>query len=121
MPCIHGFDEINCPTCRTTRFTIPKSAIKIDSKNDIRSSNLFSNLDLKNNEKFLEELKFSLPNFKKNIINLITTPKILNNLPNFENKMLLERLNEIDVSKSNIFKISKKTSLANPELELNKK
>lgn len=121
MPCIHGFDEINCPTCRIIRFTIPKSCIKIESKDGIRPNNSFSKLNLNDEDKLYEELKTSLPNFNKNITNLITTPRTLNNLPNFENKMLLERLDETDISKSNIFKFSKKTSLANPELELNKK
>ena len=42
-------------------------------------------------------------------------PTFLNELPNFENNLFLERLKEIDVSKADIFGFSKKIPLENPE------
>ncbi len=39
----------------------------------------------------------------------------MNKLPSFENKMLEERLGQIEVSKSEILNISKISTLASPE------
>lgn len=115
MPCIHGLDEINCPTCRITIFTLPKNAIKFNSQTRIKSEYPFFIGNSKENENLINDLKPILPEMHKNSINLISTPKILNQLPNFQNKMLLDRMKEIGISKSNIFKLLKENDLASPE------
>ena len=76
---------------------------------------------MKGNEQLINEKKPNLPDLHKTSINIISTPKLLNNLPNFENKMLKERLGQIEVSKSEILKISKISALASPEWKPQKK
>lgn len=116
MTCIHGLDENNCPTYRIMKFSLPENSLKFNKLNEsLKSEHLFFKLNSKENEKFINELNPNLPNLHKNSIDLISTPKILNKLPNFKNKMLSERLEEIEVSKSDIFKISEKISLASSE------
>ena len=59
--------------------------------------------------------------FDLNHIKNIPEARLLNNLPNFENNMFLERLNELELNKSDIFKISKKIKLENPEWDFSEK
>ena len=72
MTCIHGLDEINCPTCRLIRSIMPLNPIsKIEhNKKDFRSKNtLFEeNNSLKNN--FYKDIK------KNNVSNLNLLQKI---------------------------------------------
>ena len=81
----------------------------------IKSEYPFSIVNSKENEERFNELKQNLPEMHKNSINLMSTPKLLTELPNFQNKMLLDRIKEIGISNSNIFNLSKKISLASPE------
>ena len=48
-------------------------------------------------------------------INPVLKPGTLNELPSFENRMFQDRMKEIDLDKSDIFGISKKIPLENPE------
>jgi len=122
MPCIHGLDDINCPTCRIMKFSLPKNNNKINElyTNSLKLESPFFKLNSKENENFVNEIKPILPDLHKNSINRILTPRLLNKLPSFENKMLLERLGEIEVSKSDVFNLSETTSLANPEWKVKK-
>jgi len=122
MPCIHGLDDINCPTCRIMKFSLPKNNNKINElyTNSLKLESPFFKLNSKENENFVYEIKPILPDLHKNSINRISTPRLLNKLPSFENKMLLERLGEIEVSKSDVFNLSETTSLANPEWKVKK-
>ena len=122
MPCIHGLDDINCPSCRIMKFSLPKNNNKINGlyTNSLKLESPFFKLNSKENENFVNEIKTILPDLHKNFINIISTPSLLNKLPSFENKMLLERLGEIEVSKSDVFNLSETTSLANPEWKVKK-
>jgi len=122
MPCIHGLDDINCPTCRIMKFSLPKNNNKINElyTNSLKLGSPFFKLNSKENENFVNEIKTILPDLHKNFINIISTPSLLNKLPSFENKMLLERLGEIEVSKSDVFNLSETSSLANPEWKVKK-
>ena len=122
MPCIHGLDDINCPTCRIMKFSLPKNNNKINElyTNSLKLESPFFKLNSKENENFVNEIKPILPDLHKNSINRILTPRLLNKLPSFENKMLLERLGEIEVSKSDVFNLSETSSLANPEWKVKK-
>ena len=122
MPCIHGLDEINCPTCRMIKFNLPESVFKIKDlyynelrpynphfkKHNIEKEDLFKDLNPKK-----EYLDPNLPH---------TFPKqyLLNDIPNFNNNKFLERLKEIDITNSDVFGISKKISLKSPELKVEK-
>jgi len=120
MPCIHGLDEINCPTCRIIRFTLPQNGIKIDSQTKLKAEYPFFQANSKDEETLIKELKPNLPAMHKHSINMLSPPNLLNKLPDFENRTLLERIEQIGVSKSNIFDLSKKHEIASPELKLNK-
>ena len=122
MPCIHGLVDINCPTCRIMKFSLPKNNNKINGlyTNSLKLESPFFKLNSKENENFVNEIKPILPDLHKNFINIISTPSLLNKLPSFENKMLLERLGEIEVSKSDVFNLSETPSLANPEWKVKK-
>ena len=123
MPCIHGLDEINCPSCRIMRFSSPKNPSKINDLylNPLKPETPFFRLNEKKNESFIDEKKPNLPDLHKTPINIISTPNLLNKLPSFENKMLEERLGQIEVSKSEILNISKISTLASPEWKIKEK
>ncbi len=114
MPCIHGLDEINCPICRLIKSTMSENQIKL-KKYDLKSENSFIKHYFNKKEKFLNDLipNKGYPNINR--INIIPKPNLMNNLPNFKNKMFIERLKEIDISKSDLFGISKKIPLESPE------
>ncbi len=117
MPCIHGLDEINCPACRIIRSSLPKGSAKISElySNPLKSEPPFLQSKMKENEPLINEKEPNLPDLHKTSINVISTPNLLNKLPSFENKMLKERLDQIEVSKSEILKISGINALASPE------
>ncbi|MFX1444651.1 MAG: hypothetical protein ACFFHV_14655 [Promethearchaeota archaeon] len=123
MPCIHGLDEINCPSCRIMRFSLPKNPSKVSELylNPLKPEAPFFRLYKKENENFINETKPNLSDSHKTPINIISTPNLLNELPNFENKMLEERLGQIEVSKSEILNISKISTLASPEWKIEDK
>ena len=56
--------------------------------------------------------------FKLDSINVVPEAKLLNKIPNFENKMFSERLSELNLDKSDLFQISKKVPLESSELKL---
>jgi len=101
---------------------LPKNNNKINElyTNSFKLESPFFKLNSKEKENFVNEIKPILPDLHKNSINIISTPSLLNKLPSFENKMLLERLGEIEVSKSDVFNLSETSSLANPEWKVKK-
>ena len=119
MPCIHGLDEIFCPTCRTIKFTVPKINFSFKDYNLKLENPFFKQFSLEK-EDFLNELNSNNATAHLNPSNIVQKPNLLNELPNFENKMFFDRLREIDITQSDIFGISKKISLTNPELKFNK-
>ncbi len=123
MPCIHGLEEFNCPTCRIVNSTTPRISLKIKSiQNDLLKPEhpLFQQESKKKGE-LIKEILHIQPPLIHNPINNIIKPKNINELPNFKNKLFLERLNELDVSKLDTFGITKKIPLDVPELKLKKK
>ena len=117
MPCIHGLDEANCPSCRIMRSSLPKNTDKISELyfNPLKPETPFLQSNMKETEQVINGKKPNFPDLHKTSINVILTPNLLNKPPSFENKMLKERLDQIDVSKSEIFKISEISALASPE------
>jgi hypothetical protein len=124
MPCIHCIDETNCPICRITESTIPIKYpnLKEVHNNDLKPNNphlehLFSeNKNLQN-----ELISKNDVNLNPRLINLIPKPNVINEIPSFKNQLFLERLREIDISKSDVFGISKKIGLLSSELKVKKK
>ena len=114
MPCIHGLDEINCPTCRTLKSLIPENQIKLNKRN-LKPESQFNKLYSIKKDKFLNDLIPNKAQSNSSLINIIPKPNFVNEIPNFENKMFRDRLKEIDISKSDLFGISKKIPLETPE------
>lgn len=122
MTCIHGLDEINCPTCRILKSTAPNNLINTSRlyNDELKPLNLHYKQYITEKDDFSKDLIPNKVNIKFNSINPFPKPKLLNEIPNFKNKMLSDRLKEIEVSKSDVFGISKKVTLESPEFKLEK-
>ena len=122
MTCIHGLDEINCPICRMTVSSMPITSI--DSKNP--HYNELKPHFHRNEDKsaivndIVPKILQSKAQFDLNHVKNIPEARLLNQLPNFENDMFIKRLNELDLNKSDVFKISKKIEIENPEWDSSK-
>ncbi|MFX1343739.1 MAG: hypothetical protein ACFFBC_14765 [Promethearchaeota archaeon] len=115
MPCIHGLDEMNCPTCRIIKSTLPINSIKSMKSPALKIESPFFRSDNRLQDKVLKEITKNKMEINHPSLNLIPKPTHLNEIPNFENKILLERANELDISKDDNFGITKRISLENPE------
>lgn len=115
MPCIHGLDEINCPTCRTIRSTLPNNVPNKKDSPYLKIENPFFNKNERLNEKISKEITAKKLNITHPSLNFISKPTFINEIPNFENKMFLDRFKELDLSKEDNFGISKKIPLESPE------
>ncbi|MFX1419139.1 MAG: hypothetical protein ACFE9N_09495 [Promethearchaeota archaeon] len=113
MTCIHGLDEINCPTCRIINSTLPLNRINLKKTNFLKANDLVHrrNLNLENN--LSDEL--ALKKINPTPLNLIKKPISINGIPNFQNELFLERSRDLDIVKEDIQGISKKITLENPE------
>ncbi|MGB5912714.1 MAG: hypothetical protein WBH31_16090 [Promethearchaeia archaeon] len=120
MVCKHGLDEINCPICRISTSTIPLNDLNLEmlNNNPLKTENPFFKKHITNKQK-LERNVFHLQNaLKPNFIHKIPEITMVNQIPDFGNKIFNEQLENIDISKSDKFGISKKISLIKPELDL---
>jgi len=115
MTCIHGLDEINCPTCRTAKSTFPNKAIRGIKTPNIKIRNPFFNKNDRLGHKLAREINVKRLDIIPPPISPITKPFLINEVPNFENKILLDRFQELDISKEDNFGISKLVPLENPE------
>ncbi len=115
MPCVHGLDESNCPSCRVIKSTFPINSLKGMKLPALKIQTPF----IKSDSRFQEILSKDIPAKKLNIthpsLNLISKPPFINNTPHFENKIFLERARELDISKDDNYGISKKIPLESPE------
>ena len=118
--CIHGLDEMNCPTCRIIRSTLPKNFLDTNNNPFLKIENPLFRKNYHDDQEVLKELLPKKVNSNSNPINLISRPNLINEIPNFKNKMLSDRLNELDLTKFDKFGISKKTPLENPEWKFEK-
>jgi len=120
MVCKHGLDEINCPICRISTSTRPLNNLNLEilNSNPLKTENPFFKKHITNKQK-LERNVFHLQNaLKPNFIHKIPEITMVNQIPDFGNKIFNEQLENIDISKSDKFGISKKISIIKPELDL---
>jgi len=120
MVCMHGLDDNNCPICRVSSSTFPVNPINKKSlkNNDLNSfSHLFAK-KLSGSVTFEDDVSISRSIIKPKLINDFPKPNIINSIPNFENKLFIERINSLSIENPNDLRISKKISLENPELNL---
>ena len=122
MPCIHGLDEINCPTCGMIKSSIPESFLKIKElyNNELRPYNPHFKKHNIEKEDLLKDLNPKKEHLDSILSYTLPKPNLLNEIPNFKNNKFLERLKEIDITNSDVFGITKKISLKSPELKLEK-
>jgi len=117
MTCIHGLDDNNCPICRINIFTVPKDSARINNFHQNELKPYFHESKLK--EDIINHIVPGISDHKLFVenksINPLPEAKLLNKLPNFKNRMFQERLDELNMNKSDNFKLSKKVSLENPE------
>jgi curved DNA-binding protein CbpA len=113
MPCIHGLDEINCPTCRILKSAAPLNGIKLKKLRFPTFNDSISKKNLNLEKKLIDEV--SLKNRITRSPNLISKPTFINDVPNFRNELFLERSKELDISKEDNYGITKKIPLENPE------
>jgi hypothetical protein len=120
LTCIHGLDENNCPTCRVARSKIPLETLnKKDSDfEDIRPINPSLKLYRDQKDKFESNLFNKRKSINPNLIHNIPNPILINKIPNFDNKLYQERLNNLKLTKLDNFKIKKRVELDSPELKL---
>jgi hypothetical protein len=115
MPCIHGLDEINCPTCRTAKSTFPNNVLRGIKKPNIKIGNPFFKKNDRLDQKITREITAKKLNTISPPVSPISKPFLINEIPNFENKILRDRFQELDISKEDNFEISKKIPLESPE------
>ena len=115
MTCVHGLDEINCPTCRIIKSTLPYNSIKSIETPALKIVSPFFNRDNRLQEKLLNDITAKKMNISHPSLNLIPKPPSINEAPNFENKMFLERAKELDISKDDKFGFSKTIPLESTE------
>jgi hypothetical protein len=113
MPCIHGLDEINCPTCRILNSTVPLTGINLKKTNFLKAVDLPTRKNVQLEKKLMDEIKINKSNH--NPPNLVSKPSFLNEIPNFRNELFLERFKDLDIAKEDNFGITKKIPLQNPE------
>jgi len=113
MPCIHGLDEINCPTCRILKSAIPLKGIRLKKLIFPTLNNSLSRKKINFEKKLIDEI--TLKRNKPHPPSLISKPRFINELPNFKNELFLKRSKELDISKEDDHGITKKISLENPE------
>ena len=115
MPCVHGLDENNCPTCRIIKSTLPYNSIKSIETPALKIVSPFFNRDNRLQEKLSNDITAKKINITHPSLNLISKPPTINEIPNFENKLFLERAKDLNISKDDNYGISKKIPLESPE------
>ena len=120
MICKHGLDVINCPICRISANLRPSNDLnsEILNINPLKTENPFFKKHFANKKKLERNIFYIQKNLKPNFIHKIPEITMVNQVPDFGNKIFNERLENIDISKSDKFGISKKISLTKPELDL---
>jgi hypothetical protein len=112
MPCIHGLDELNCPTCRILKATVPVKGINLKKTGFLKANDLVSKkINLENN--LIDEITSKKTNLPPP--SLISKPSFINDIPNFRNELFLERFKALDITKEDDYGFTKKISLENPE------
>jgi hypothetical protein len=115
MPCLHGLDENNCPTCRIIKSTLPINSFKGRKSPGLKIKSPFFKYDNRLKENLSEDITAKKLNITHPSLNLISKPPFINEIPHFENKIFLERAKGLDIAKDDNYGISKKIPLENPE------
>ena len=120
MTCIHGLDEINCPTCTIMRSTMPMKKVHEKKQNFLKIENPFLKKNSRLKAEFEKELTKNRFAPKFTPLNSIPKPRLINEIPNFENRMFLKRIEDLDLDKGNLLGLPKKIPLENPDWKFEK-
>ncbi len=115
MTCIHGLDEVNCPTCRIIRSSLPLKAISPKETNVLDVDRFISKKKLNLEKKLIDEI--TPKKIYAHPPNFVLKPKLINEIPNFKDRLFNERFENLDISKEDNYGITKKIPLENPEWE----
>lgn len=117
---MHGLDNNNCPICRMTRSTVPRTPIHDNTtkSEDLRPGNPFFRKHLSNKKQTEDYLTKTNKSLQPNLINPLPTPNLINTIPSFESKELMKRLDELDIKSLDIYGIANKVKLEKPDLKL---
>ena len=115
MTCIHGLDDINCPTCRIIRSSIPLKGISLKNTNFLNATNFLSKKNINLEKKLTDEI--TSKNVNVHPPNPISKPTFINEVPNFKNELFLERFKGLELVKEDTHGITKKIPLESPEWE----
>ena len=119
MPCLHGLDENNCPICRISLSMSPINQIsdkELDKNPSDKFNKLFKN-KLHRNVDFKKDIIPHNKNVRPNLIHDFPKPNLINPIPNFENKLFLERASNLNLEKKDDL-LLKKVPIENQELNL---
>jgi hypothetical protein len=119
LTCIHGIDENNCPICRISSISVPKNLISKNKVNqeDFLIKSPFIDDYSSNKEVYEKEISKKVNPLQPNLINPLPKPNLINQIPPFENKTLLDQLNKHDLANVDIYGITKKIPVKKGELE----
>lgn len=115
MTCIHGLDETNCPTCRIIRSSMPLKSPSVKKINFLNAENFISKKTINLEKKLIEEITSNKS--RSHPPNLITKPHFITEIPNFMDKLSLEKFKDLDITKEDNYGITKKIPLESPEWE----
>ncbi len=115
MPCVHGLDENNCPTCRIVKSTLPLNSLKSIGSPALKIESPFFKRDNRLKDILSKDITVRKLDITHPSLNLISKSPLINKIPHFENKIFLKRAKELDIPKDDNYGIAKKIPLENPE------
>jgi hypothetical protein len=120
MKCIHGFEVIQCPTCRIDNLSVPPiySRLMRDSQNDLRAENPHFKKHIALKDEFMNDLmnrnKFKTPIF----LRLLNKPRPPKMRFNFRKNSFNKELDKYSLNRLDKFNLLKKIELKKPDLDL---
>ena len=115
MTCIHGLDEINCPTCTIMRSTMPFKKVHEKKENFLKIENPFLKKNSRLKEEFVKELTKNRITPQFTPLYSIPKPRLIDEIPNFENRMFFKRIEDLNIDNRDLLGFPKKIPLVNPE------
>jgi len=103
-----------------TKSTVPRTPFLNDKVKieNLRPENPFFKKYLSNKNRAEENLIKNNKLLQPHLINPLPTPNLINAIPNFENKELIKKLDELDIDRLDKYGVSTKVKLEKPKLKL---
>ena len=114
MSCIHGLEEGNCPNCRILKSTMPFNGLNPQKTRLVNITNPLFQKNRNLDDRVKKDLLRRRLDLTPNLLNRVPHPTLINDIPKFENRVFLKRINELDITKEDVFGITKKIPLEQP-------